>query len=42
MKINYDELSAQLWELSKLCPKEHENQLMEMSVLINKLKELLS
>jgi hypothetical protein len=38
--FNYDKLSEQLWELSKFCPKEYEAKLMELSAIINKLKEL--
>ena len=38
--INYDKLSEQLWDLSMVCPKEFEAKLMEMSAIINKLKEL--
>jgi len=38
--INYDKLSEQLWELSKVCPKEYEAKLMELSAIINRLKEL--
>jgi hypothetical protein len=38
--FDYDKLSEQLWELSKVFPKELEAKLMELSAIINRLKEL--